>query len=343
MAKPDAKSDGEFAPVHQMLERQVNHLVRLVDDLLDVSRITHDQIELRREPVALAAIVRAAVETVQPLIESAGHELRLSLPDDPLVFDADPVRLTQVLANLLNNAAKYTPDGGRIELVARRDGSHAVISVRDSGIGMRADMLPRVFELFMQGPRGYKRRQGGLGIGLTLSKRLVEMHGGTVSARSEGEGKGAEFEVRLPLALAGAAGGPEAELRPAGIVMRRVLVVDDNRDAADSLGTLLTLLGVDVTVVHDGTAALNALRTSRPTAVLLDIGMPDMDGYELARQIRQQPEGQAVRLIAVTGWGQAEDRLRSHEAGIDHHVIKPVDCNALVDLLSRSSVQYRQA
>ena len=331
------KSHGGFAPVHEMLERQVNQLVRLVDDLLDVSRITHDQIELRREPVELTTIVRAAVETANPLIASAGHELGVFLPSETLVFDADPVRLTQVLANLLNNAAKYTPEGGRIEILASRDGPDAVISVRDTGIGIHADMLPRVFELFMQGPRGYNRRQGGLGIGLTLTKRLVEMHGGTVMARSKGEGQGAEFVVRLPLKITDRPARAEPATGAPSRTMRRVLVVDDNRDAADSLGALLTLLGVDVTVVHDGFAALKALKTSRPTAVLLDIGMPDMDGYELARRMRQQPEGQDVRLIAVTGWGQAQDRERSRAAGIDHHVIKPVDCNVLMSLLSAGS------
>jgi CheY-like chemotaxis protein len=217
-----------------------------------------------------------------------------------------------------------------------------VISVRDTGIGIHPEMLPRVFDMFMQGPRGYKRRQGGLGIGLTLSKRLVEMHGGTIMARSKGEGAGAEFVVRLPLTAADRARRAEPAAAPATITARRVLVVDDNQDAANSLGTLLTLLGVDVTVVHDGPAALKALKTSRPTDVLLDIGMPDMDGYELARRMRQEPEGQSARLIAVTGWGQAEDRERSRAAGIDHHIVKPVDCNVLMGLLSaRSTAPYR--
>src|SRR6185436_12538649 len=243
--------------------------------------------------------------------------------------------LAQVLANLLNNAAKYTPEGGRIWLTARRAGSNVEISVRDSGAGIPAEVLPKVFDLFMQGERTYSRAQGGLGIGLTLVRSLVNLHGGSVEAKSGGPGRGSEFLVRLPLAaaqLAAADGGRYA--RPAAVAPRRILVVDDNRDAADSLGMLLKFLGADVYTANDGPAALEAFRTYRPSVVLLDIGLPEMDGYELARRTRLQPEGGEVTLIALTGWGQEEDRRRSREAGIDHHLVKPVDLDALEKLMA---------
>ncbi len=321
--------------VYEMMERQVNHMVRLVDDLMEVSRITRGKIDLRKEPVELAAVVHSAVETSKPLIETARHQLAIDLPAGPLTLNADPVRLAQVLANLLNNAAKYTPEGGRIWLTARRAGANVEISVRDSGAGIPAEVLPKVFDLFMQGERTYSRAQGGLGIGLTLVRSLVNLHGGGVEARSDGPGRGSEFVVRLPLAAAQLA-APDGDryARPAAVAPRRILVVDDNRDAADSLGMLLKFLGADVCTANDGPAALEAFQTYRPSVVLLDIGLPEMDGYEVARRTRQQPEGGDVTLIALTGWGQEEDRRRSREAGIDHHLVKPVDLGALEKLLA---------
>jgi signal transduction histidine kinase len=320
--------------MYEMMERQVNHMVRLVDDLMEVSRITRGKIDLRKEPVDLAAVVHSAVETSKPLIEAARHQLAVTLPDEPLILDADPVRLAQVLANLLNNAAKYTPEGGRIWLTARRAGSNAEVSVRDSGTGIPAEMLPKVFDLFMQVERTYSRAQGGLGIGLTLVRSLVSLHGGSVEARSEGPGRGSELVVRLPLAAGLAPLQDSRDARPAAVAPRRILVVDDNRDAADSLGMLLKFLGADVCTANDGPAALEAFRTYRPSVMLLDIGLPEMDGYEVARRTRQQPEGGDVTLIALTGWGQEEDRRRSREAGIDHHLVKPVDLGVLEKLLA---------
>ncbi|HVF62127.1 MAG TPA: ATP-binding protein [Thermoanaerobaculia bacterium] len=332
-----ARNDPTAERVTEMMERQVNHMVRLVDDLMEVSRITRGKIELRKEPVEIAAVVRSAVETSRPLIEAAGHQLTVAVPPEPLTLEGDPVRLAQVFANLLNNAAKYTDDGGRICLTVRREGGDAIaVSVRDTGTGISADMLPRVFELFTQVDRSAGRAQGGLGIGLTLVKSLVEMHGGSVEAHSEGPGRGSEFVVRLPLSAAPRrAGEPGPEERPPAILaLRRVLVVDDNRDAAESLAMLLKLLGSEVHVAYDGPGALEAVTSYRPSVVLLDIGMPGMDGHEVARRIRSQPELQDVALIAITGWGQEEDRRRSHEAGFDSHLIKPVDVGALEGLLA---------
>ena len=324
--------------VHEMMERQVCHMVRLVDDLLEVSRISRGKIELRRERIDLAAAVHSAVETSRPLIEAAHHQLAIALPPEPLALQADPVRLAQVIANLLNNAAKYTEEGGQIWLAARRDGDEAVVSVRDTGLGIPDDMLPRVFEMFAQVDRTLKRSQGGLGIGLTLARTLVEMHGGRIEVRSEGAGKGSEFTVHLPLPLED---GPAAEGLArgsgapfGGLCPHRVLVVDDNRDGADSLGLLLRFLGADVHVVYDGPAALAAIRTYRPAVVLLDIGMPGMDGHEVARLVRQEAELRGVVLVALTGWGQEEDRRRSRAAGFDHHLVKPVDAGALQALLA---------
>jgi signal transduction histidine kinase len=321
--------------VGDMLERQVNHMVRLVDDLLEVSRITRGKIELRKEAVEVAALIRGAVETSRPLIESAGHQLALAIPPEPLTLYGDPVRLTQVLANLLNNAAKYCDAGGQIWLTVRREAASVSISVRDTGMGIAPDMLARVFEPFMQIDRHADRAQGGLGIGLTLVKSLVEMHGGSVRANSEGPGRGSEFVVCLPMAgVQNTAHGEERDPGPpTALAARRVLVVDDNHDAAESLAVLLKLLGAEVRVAHSGPDALEALEEYKPAAVLLDIGMPGMDGHEVARRIRCRPELRDVTLIALTGWGQEEDRHRSRSAGFDYHLIKPADVNALQTLL----------
>ncbi len=320
----------------EMIERQVNHMVRLVDDLMELSRITRGKIELRKELVELTAIVQSAIETSRPLIEAARHQLTVDLPQEPLLLDADPVRLAQVFANLLNNAAKYTAEGGRIWVDARREGVEVTVSVKDTGIGISADMLPRVFKMFIQSNSSFQHAESGLGIGLTLVRRLVRMHGGSVEARSEGPGKGSEFVVRLPLATRERA-AEAARSRPEpcyALSSCRTLVVDDNRDAADSLGLLLKKLGADVRVVHDAEEALKALESFRPAVMLMDIGMPRMNGYELARRIRREPEFRDVTLIALTGWSQEEDRLRSFMAGFDYHLIKPADIDTLRSLLA---------
>jgi PAS domain S-box-containing protein len=322
-----------------MMERQVHHLVRLVDDLLDVSRVMRGKIELRRERVELATVVARAVETVQPLVDAQGHQLSVSLPTESLSIDADPVRLAQVVGNLLTNAAKYTEPNGRIWLTAERDGEMAVLRVRDNGIGIAPQMLPRIFELFVQVDHASTRSQGGLGIGLTLVKNLVEMHNGTVEARSEGLGKGCEFVVRLPL-LAQALDqdqGPETVQQadePPSPSGHRLLVVDDNQDAATSLATLLRLQGHEVQIAYSGMAALEITKTYTPDAVFMDIGMPGLDGYEVARRLRQQPRLAKVVLVALTGWGQQEDRRRSAEAGFDHHLVKPPEPKTLEGILA---------
>ena len=319
----------------EMMERQVHHMVRLVDDLMEVSRITRGSIELRKERIDLAGIVRSAVETSRPLIDGARHQLLIAVPTEPLTLEGDPVRLTQVIANLLNNAAKYTDAGGQIRLTIRREGDDVSISIQDTGVGIAADMLPRVFDPFVQGALSTIHAQGGLGIGLTLVKRLVELHGGTVEARSEGGGKGSEFVVRLPLAERAPATDviERAGRASPALSSQRVLVVDDNRDAAESMRLLLEMLGAQVRVAYSGTEALDMLGTWQPAVVLLDIGMPGMDGHEVARRIRGQPELRDVTLIALTGWGQAEERRRSELSGFDYHLIKPADVRTLQTLL----------
>ena len=323
-----------------MMERQVHHLVRLVDDLLDVSRVMRGKIELRRESVELAAIIARAVETAKPLVEVQGHKLEISVPTESLLLDADPVRLAQVISNLLTNSAKYMEANGNIWLFARRDGNRAILTVRDTGIGIAPDMLPHIFELFVQADHASTKAQGGLGIGLTLVKNLVEMHGGTVEARSDGLGKGCEFTVRLPLVAQGrrrkrigeANEGQQPEpVRESG---HRLLVVDDNRDAAVSLAMLLRLQGHDVQVAHDGPSALELAASYFPNMIFLDIGMPGMDGYEVARRMRQQAGLEKVVLAALTGWGQQEDRRRTAEAGFDHHLVKPPEPKSLESLLA---------
>jgi signal transduction histidine kinase/DNA-binding response OmpR family regulator len=325
----------------EMMERQVQQLVRLVDDLLDVSRVMRGKLVLHKEPVALATIVARAVETAQPFIDAQHHELTIALPSEPFLLEADPVRLAQVVGNLLANAAKYTEPAGRIWLSAEHEGDAAVIRVRDTGIGMAPDLLPRIFDLFVQADHTATRSQGGLGIGLTLVKNLVAMHGGTVEAHSAGLGRGSEFVVRLPLAArqrdqtAPGKNGQAAQTTPPP--GRRLLIVDDNRDAADSLALLLRLQGHDVQVVYDGQAALELVKAQRPELVFLDLGMTKMDGYEVARRIRQDPGLKTVRLAALTGWGQQDERRRTTQAGFDHHFVKPVDPAALQCLLADQS------
>jgi PAS domain S-box-containing protein len=323
---------GSAVPIHDMMERQVNHLVRLVDDLLEMSRISRGTFELRREKVELSAVVNNAIETADPLVRAAGHRLIVSMPNEPLYVDGDPVRLAQILANLLNNAAKYTEAGGEITVALRSAGSMAELLVRDNGSGISSEALPHIFEMFSRGDRSSGRDQTGLGIGLALARRLAEMHGGSVNARSEGLGKGSDFIVRLPLA-------PDQGIRPmashriAVIPRKRILVVDDNRDAAESMRMLLEFLGADVHVAFDGTSALEAFASYEPALVLLDIGMPEMDGYEVARRMRAAfPELKAT-IVALTGWGQEDDRRKARDAGFDRHLIKPADVGALQALL----------
>jgi len=334
-----------------IIDRQVTHMVRLIDDLLDVSRISRNRLELRCERIELAAAVRQAVEASRPVIEAAHHRLRVELPAEPVWLEADLVRLSQVFLNLLNNGAKYMDPGGQLSLIARRDGDRVAVHVRDAGVGIPPGSLPHIFDAFFQGPESAGRAPGGLGIGLMLARRVVEMHGGSIRAQSEGEGRGTEIIVQLPVAE-GPADADEprtpAALTPVradvvplpGVAVpmggrRRVLVVDDNRDSADSLATILQLAGSDTRIAHDGESALECARQMRPDIIVCDIGMPKLSGYDVARAIRGEEWGREVLLIALTGWGQEVDRLRSEEAGFDHHLVKPVDPAMLLALIGR--------
>jgi PAS domain S-box-containing protein len=327
--------DPPLVRIRDMIERQVHHMVRLVDDLMDVSRITRGKISLQLERIDIAVVVHSALEISRPLIEAGRHELTLQLPAHPVLVVGDLTRLAEVFANLLNNAAKYTPEGGHIWLTIAEDRDGLQISVRDDGIGIPPPLLSQVFELFMQVDRRVERARGGLGIGLTLVKRLVEMHGGTVEAKSEGQGRGSEFFVRLPVAREPSEPSPcLAEQRKPPSSNLRILVVDDNKDAAKSLGLLLQLGGHEVEVAYDGPSALERAPVFRPEVVLLDIGMPRMSGYEVARRVRQMKELQDVVLVAQTGWGQEKDRLLSTEAGFNAHLVKPVALDTIHQLLT---------
>ncbi|MEO7939253.1 MAG: PAS domain S-box protein [Burkholderiaceae bacterium] len=318
-----------------MMERQVRHLIRLVEDLLDVSRVMQGKIELRREPVELAAVLASAVDIAQGQINTHNHTLDISVPTEPLVLDADPVRLAQVFGNLLVNSAKYTEPNGHIWLTARRHGSQAVVSVKDNGIGISPDMLPHVFDLFVQADHASAKAQGGLGVGLTLVKKLVTMHEGSVEAHSEGLGMGCDFVSRLTLLSSNEPQPTETQeddterVAPA----RRLLVVDDNEDAATSLAMLLRFMGNEVWIAHSGSDALEIAARLRPDMVFLDIGMPGMDGYETARRLRRQPGCESTVLAALTGWGQQEYRGRASDAGFDHYLVKPLDPDLLQGLL----------
>ncbi len=316
-----------------VMERQVAHLVRLVEDLLQVSRITRGVIEVRPEPLDLGAVLRAAIETSRPIIEDAKQTLAVDIPAELISLAGDAVRLTQVFANLLNNASKYTDQRGQIWVSAKAADGWAEVSVRDNGIGILPSQLSTVFDMFMQVDRTQRRTQGGLGIGLTLVRSLVSMHGGTVEARSQGIGMGSEFVVKLPVHH-DAPQQPSVSESLQPFPSQRIMVVDDNRDAAESLSTLLSALGATVTVAYSGPDALDALDTADPDAVLLDIGMPGTDGYDVARQIRSIAAHADVLLIALTGWGQDEDRARSIRAGFDHHLAKPPDLAQLRALLA---------
>jgi PAS domain S-box-containing protein len=319
-----------------VIDRNVGQMVRLVDDLLDVSRITRGKIRLHMEPVEMAAVVAQAAEISRPLIDARGHQLHVSLPDESVRVNGDATRLAQILANLLNNAAKYTDEGGQLWVTLERLQGEAVLRVRDTGVGLPAEMLDDVFDLFTQVERSSDRSQGGLGIGLTLVRRLVEMHNGRVEAFSEGPGRGSEFVVWLP-AITEQSASPTTEadgMHVAGPLRRRVLAVDDNVDAVNSLAMLLEIIGHEVRTAHDGPAAIAAAKDYRPEIILLDIGLPGMDGYKVARHLRELPELAKSVLVAVTGYGQEEDRRRSAAAGFDHHLVKPVDPQTLTRLLA---------
>jgi signal transduction histidine kinase len=329
-----ASSGDAATQVWEIMDRQVNHMVRLIDDLMEVSRITRGKIELRRDATELAAVINAAVEISQPLVEGKHHKLTVTLPQQPLVVEADAMRLAQVFSNLINNAVKYTDTGGCIDITARREEGQAVVLVTDTGIGISAEALPRVFDMFVQADAGDTRARDGLGIGLTLARSLVEMHGGSIAARSPGPHGGSEFAVRLPLSNRNAGSTRQADAVKEVSGLPRVLVVDDNQDAADSLGAVLRLLGAEVQLASDGETALDVLEAFHPAAIFLDLGMPGPDGYETARRIRALPEGRAVMLIALTGWGQEKDRLRTEAAGFDCHLVKPADISALQTVLT---------
>jgi len=318
-----------------VVKRQVIHLTRLVDDLLDVSRITQGRIQLQRKPLDLHSIVAQALESVEPLVAQKGHRVVVSSESGKLYVDGDSARLIQCVTNLLTNAVKYTGDGGEIRVQARSEDSKAIITVTDNGIGIPEDLMPRIFGLFVQSARSLDRSEGGLGIGLSVVERLVEMHGGTVAAYSAGSGKGSTFEIRLPRINANSLAAREVERTEAA--PKRILVVDDNVDAATSIAVLLQLEGHEVCVVHSANAALESFQVFRPEVVLLDIGLPDMNGYQVAQRIRGCAS--AVRIIALTGYGQTEDLQRARDSGFDAHLVKPVDFDLLVKVLGGSEAQ----
>ena len=332
---------------HETLERQLGQMIRLVDDLLDLNRVTHDRLELRRSEIELSSVIRQAVEVARPLVDSAGHHLTVDLPDEPIYLYADLARLAQLFGNLLNNSGKYTRPNGTISLSAKRVGDEVVVTVKDNGAGIPQDKLDSIFDMFMQVDRTSARSQGGLGIGLTLVKRLTEMHGGSIEARSAGEGQGSEFIVRLPvLNRAAIQKRLGSDMKSDSQPQRRILIVDDNRDSADSLAMLMQITGNETYMAHDGAEAVEAAERYRPEVVLLDIGLPTLDGYEVCRRVREQPWGKDIVVIALTGWGQDDDRRKSEEAGFNGHLVKPVDYDKLIDLLgslSESDVKEKSA
>ncbi len=338
ISQASSASEAQKRWSHEVISRQVRHMALLLDDLLDISRITRGTLALRMQTTDLASIVDAAVETARPALDAKRHTFTLELPQNRVTFAADPMRLSQVLANLLTNAAKYTDPDGRIALVARCDDGEIVISVTDNGIGIAPESMGNLFSMFSQVKSSKDRSEGGLGIGLALAKGLVGLHGGRIEARSAGSEHGSEFIVRLPLRT-------QHTRQPSGAaasiaensVRRRVLIADDNRDAAESLALLLEMEGHEVTVVHDGREAVVAFEKVLPDAALLDIGMPGLNGYEIARFIRRSPHGRDVLLIAVTGWGQDNDKAQAVQAGFNHHFTKPVEPDALAALLATHS------
>ena len=338
-------ADPQLSRSRDVIERQLSHLTRLVDDLLDVARITRGRINLSQEPTELAVLIARAVETVQPLIQARGHEFTSEIPAATLRINADPLRLTQAFGNVLSNAAKYTERGGRISLTVCRQGTDVEIRVRDTGVGIPAEQLPRIFDLFTQVRSDHS--QSGLGIGLALVRRLLQMHGGTITAHSEGPGQGTEFLIRLPLLpeTTQSANGEKSTTgtEDAPPVRRRILVADDNADALETLATVLELGGHEVFSAANGSLALESAERHLPEVALLDIGMPLLDGYEVARRIRAQAWGKRITLVALTGWGQDSDRRRSQEAGFDSHLVKPLDLDKLTQLLARLPVSASAA
>ncbi len=324
----------------ELMERQLSHMVRLVDDLLDISRISQGKFELKRDRVSVSSVVEAAIEASRPTLEAGGHSFTLSLPNQPLLLNADPTRVAQMVSNLLTNAGKYTPDGGRIELSVFADDTDVFFRVKDTGVGIPSEMLPRVFEIFTQVGRTLDRAQGGLGIGLALVKQLVDMHSGSISAESEGVGRGSTFTIRLPhdsrkAGVVESLASHSKVTTPATLDSRRVLIVDDNIDGAESMATLLELSGHTTRTAHSGPDALEAVRDFRPEVVFLDIGLPGMDGYEVAQRIRAESQVERPMLIALTGWGSHDDRERSRNAGFDHHMTKPIELAQLEQILTQ--------
>jgi len=327
--------------LRRMMENQTGHLVRLVDDLLDVSRVVNGKITLRKSPVDLFPIVQNAIDATRSSIDEHGHELVVTVPPGPVILDVDGTRVTQIFTNLLTNAARYTPPGGRILFVAQRDGDELEVSVTDTGIGIPPDMLERIFDMFTQVDRPAERSEGGLGIGLMLVKRLSEMHGGSVRAYSEGPGKGSKFTVRLPLASSSASVGP-ALIRAAGSAQSlRILIADDMADAASTLATMLSTLGNEVRIANDGMEAIQLVAEFQPDVVLMDLSMPKLNGLDAARRIRNEPWGQRIKLIALTSWGQEADKQRTAAAGFDHHIVKPVELSQLQALLGKQASTLR--
>jgi PAS domain S-box-containing protein len=330
-AEPDLLWAGD------VIDRQIDHLTRLIDDLLDISRISRNKLELRRQRILLQDIVQGAIEISRPAIDQNGHSLTMAISPEPIYMLADMARLTQVLMNLLINAAKYTKPGGRLELSAGREGGNAIMRVKDNGIGIDPAVLPRVFEMFFQVDASMERSQGGLGIGLSLVKSVVELHGGSVEAHSDGPGSGSEFIVRIPAVVASASPAVDAKKSDSGgrtAVPRRVLVVDDNRDSAESLAIFLQLVGHEVRTAFDGIDALELANTFDPDVLLLDLGMPKLNGYEVCRHIREQNWGKRMLIIAQTGWGQEDDKRRTREGGFDQHLVKPVDPTHVAKLVA---------
>jgi signal transduction histidine kinase len=334
--------------VRNMMERQMTHLVRLIDDLLDVSRVSQGKIELRRSHVTVQDALRSALEASRSYIEASRHTLKMNVPAEPIWLNADITRLAQIISNLLNNAAKYTPEGGSIELSVRTENDQAVISVADNGLGIPQDMLPKVFELFTQVNRNLDRSQGGLGIGLALVRQLVKIHGGSIEAESDGADKGSTFTVRLPLAETDAEESGAEETRQQtqkadAAKALRILVVDDNVDSAKTTGWKLEMMGHQYTLAYDGLEALSVARGMKPDVILLDIGLPGMSGYDVCRALRRNPDFKNTILVAQTGWGQERDKQLASEAGFDYHLIKPVNFENLSEILSSFGCRLKAA